>query len=384
MPDYTKSPFAGLPSSFVVKILSDCTSLTGEITGPVRQVLNERESIRDRLREKNLLNTVDIGSAAAAATVCGIDGWCGIERMLASDLMCAAVFSMAGLAENRESAVSPESGDTGFRLDVFPDGVFTGAYGLLRALLAQRKAELAASSPDGIVLLRGSCVKLFAAMMNGLQPAMRNRDTLTAKTFVAGLKASVAAFDNIARADTGKICAGMPADDRGGELLDVLGTSTPLRQSCILTVLVGEGEYAGPVKIDSSDLEAVKNLQIKDRAFSDIRDRIVDSLSRYHVLYYRPNAWTSALRIEVADSIAGNPENLQGFLAAVHGQCLTTGLSTPFPLYRAGKATSNFKNSSPALRSIALSKIASEFGDTLGDVLPHLKENDSNTGDDNE
>lgn len=314
-------------------------------------------------------------------TVCGIDGSCGRENMLASDIVCSAAFAFEGF--NDTDSQSHWNGPV-YRLDALAEEAVPETGPLFRAILAQRKAILAVSAPHDIVLLRGSYVKLFVDMMSGLQPAMRSRDTKTAKTYIAGLKESVAAFASLSHANAGTIFAGMPREDDSSEFTGFMGFSGRIRQSVLMTLLIGAGEFAGPLDMNSRILDVVRSLPIKDKTFADMRDAIIDGIGGYRVLYYRPKAWTPAFRIEIPGSLADDSARLADFLTGIDHQCITTGINVPFPLYCAAKAASNFRGAVKAIRASTMPNITSELQESTTDILPFLKDNDMNAGVDNE
>ncbi len=382
MPDSGPTPFvfAGLPSQLVGEIVSECPSLADQAAGTVKAFIEARDGMRGGLEEKDLLGRIG-NETPPSPSVCGIDGCYGVEQALSSDIGWCALFGAEGLTEGGALWESPVH-----RVDILADEPSRDTMPLLAGILSQRFAETAASAPHGIVLAGYTLARLFAMMMDGLQPAMRSRNTKTAKMFVAGLKTALAAFDTIAGDSPEHVVTGMTRGGYGAAdgFLGIPGMKASFRRDILFTVLLNPGEYAGPAASDSGVLDAARNLAIKDPSFASLRDRIAERLSGRRVVWFRPRDWTPALMLDVPASDADDKGRLENLLAGIMMQCATPGTTVPFPLYLAGQAASAFGRAAPAVRNTIISSVAESFGDRLGDILPFMQANESIMGDDHE
>ena len=380
MADNQKSSFGGLPVALVGEILDKSGKIAEDIYAPFRDITQKRGALRKQMEADSLIRVND-PSGGEIASSCGIDSAHALEKFLASDFACCAAFGAEGMISEsgKQHWATPAHKVVFHTVDNNPEN------GRLAAAIAMElTAELAAGAPHDIVLFRASFITPFAVFMDSLRYAIAAKDSVLGKEFLGRIKQSVMAFKAIfpgqPSGSPDKIQAGILKSSPKRELSSKLGLPAAFDETILFTLMLSPGEYTAPSPVDMTEIKRVKSIPIKDPAFSSVRDSIAAAAERLRVVYFRPHAWTRAMRIEIDSSAADNPNLLKRLLDTVSFQCGSPGVSEPYPLTAAETAAKSMTDAIPSIRKMATSRITSSHGDDLGDIFSLLMNMDSGTG----
>jgi len=132
----------------------------------------------------------------------------------------------------------------------------------------------------------------------------------------------------------------------------------------VLNTLLYPGEFTLPLPI--SPPKQPWHLKLPSGEVSLEFERLLKNL---HIIYYKPNKWTPALRIEIAGSVARNERALAVLLQGLRYQCGTPGIFEPYPLYIADRMVKHLGKAIPAFRQTATRKMIELHGPDIGDII---------------
>jgi hypothetical protein len=112
----------------------------------------------------------------------------------------------------------------------------------------------------------------------------------------------------------------------------------------------------------------------------DLAKQVVAELPQVRVLYYKPQEWLPALRIEVARNIAENGHRLAVVLQGLKHQCATPAMLEPYPLYLADRTVKALARAVPAFRQVATQRISERYDGDIGEVFFAMHGYRSETG----
>ena len=95
-----------------------------------------------------------------------------------------------------------------------------------------------------------------------------------------------------------------------------------------------------------------------------------DSLLRkVHIMYYKPHKWTSALRVEMASSVATNRARIAVLLQGIKHQCRAAGIFEPYPLYMADRMVKHLGRAVSVFRQAATKKMTALHTGDLSEIF---------------
>lgn len=169
---------------------------------------------------------------------------------------------------------------------------------------------------------------------------------------------------------TDKIFAGVPKYTTRTEISkDILNLPT-YEDRGLLTFVLDAGEFVGPVPIQRIARPWHFNLKpIKSKGnLEEIATKIFSGLDDLQILYYRPYGYFPVLRIEIANSIATNPNRLSILLESLRLQCSSPSILEPFPLYLADRMVKHLGTALPAIRRTTTQQMSTEWEDKMGNT----------------
>lgn len=366
----SNSVFADLPAALLDEVLSQTGSIAQTLVDQFRHMQREREAVRATLDQHGLLlRKADLG-VPTIPTTCGTDGSYAIERLLSTDLVAAAAVAVEGLTPPSETrhweqphhrtyvAAEPHSDDTAT---------------ILRALMLGYELELAAHAPHDLVLLDGSFT-LPIIFLNQALHAAAGSSLRTAAEFVHGVRGFLRAYQTLLSARrTDKQIVSLPKYTTRREISARMGLPCQRDDRSLLTQVLSPGEYTAPLPLEAP--ESPWHLQtsglpgeVRDEARS-LAEEVVHLVEQIHVVYFKPNAWLPALRIEMASSIAHNPQRLAIVLQGLEMQCATSAMLEPYPNYMADRMVKALARALPAFRQIATQQVAESRDGDVGDIF---------------
>ena len=103
----------------------------------------------------------------------------------------------------------------------------------------------------------------------------------------------------------------------------------------LLSFVLESGEYVGPIEKGATSAPGnIEKILPKYRGFVK---SYLEKIRNLQIIYYRPYDHIPTLRLEVANSIAKNPQRLSILFEAIRIQCGSPSIFEPFPLYLADR-----------------------------------------------
>jgi hypothetical protein len=125
-------------------------------------------------------------------------------------------------------------------------------------------------------------------------------------------------------------------------------------------------EYVGPIDIQEPTSEwHLPNIP----GLEEIIEDIISALHRLSVIYYRPNSYFPALRLETSRSLASNKQRLAILLEALSQQCKAPGIMEPYPLYMADRMVKHLGTALPAIRKTTTQEMVMKWDGAQEDIF---------------
>lgn len=104
-------------------------------------------------------------------------------------------------------------------------------------------------------------------------------------------------------------------------------------------------------------------------ALKAVAGEIVAALRDVRVVYYRPQSFIPALRVEMSAAVAENPHRLATVLRGLKEQSAVASMLEPYPLYMADRMAKSLAAAIPAFRQVATQRISAEYDGDIGEVF---------------
>jgi hypothetical protein len=360
-------PFGELPEALVEEMLCQCNRLGSDLSASFQKLHDFKTEIRGKLNEKKILHKdTDISLAPLYPTTCAIDGAFAIERLLCTDLVAFAAVAMEGLTPPSEKRYWPNPHHLS---DILTVAHSDDTYSFARSVMMSMELEIAASAPHDVVYIDGSLVTPLVAINQGLNKIGRIDENLE-HFLISRIGKAFESYSKIVTCErTDKIFAGIPKYTTRTEISgDLLGFET-YEDRGLLTFVLESGEFVGPVPVQNKqdqknvNLKPVQSLNLQEKL-----NQIFDGLKGLQILYYRPCSYFPVLRIEIANSIANNPNRLAVLLESLRLQCSSASILEPFPLYLADRMVKHLGTALPAIRRTTTQQMSAEWEDKMGNI----------------
>ena len=416
------APFADLPQAMVREMLGSSRRLAGGLASDISSMRSLRGSVRESLAPL-LGRDSDLPRPELPPSTAGVDGSHCAERMLATDIVAMGAVAVEGLEARRPACAGAGAGaGAGPAARLWPrPRHFVHVESLAhddanpvaaRAVMAAMEVQLASVAPHDIVFVDGSLATPAIALDIALR--QRNGGPPSLARYLEegeggdGAEGEVR-FGPIERTLSGYLRMLAPAcggEDSGGdsggaaspapppgrtvaavakysqrsEICERLGLPN-LDDRGLLSLVLEPGEYVGPFapwrQAGRSAPGAPGGRLLSGRIPGGARARslaeaIADAVKAVRVLYYRPHAYSPAIRLEVGGfggagsgagaGAAGDAERTGALLEAVRLQSAGPGLMEPYPVYMADRMARSLPRALPAVRGIAVSAMARTWG----------------------
>lgn len=364
----SNQPFGELPEALVDEMLSQCNRLGSNLSESFQRLYSYKKDIRSRLAKKQLLSKdVEVSFVPSNPTSCAVDGSYAIERLICTDLVAAAGVAVEGLTPPSEKRYWPKPHHLSEVLTVAHND---NTALVARAAMMCMELELAATAPHDIVLMDGSLTTPLISLDQGL-----NRLTDVPEKLAAFLKTRIPrALESYAKVlsskRTDKIFAGIPKYTTRTEISRDILNFQEYEDRGLLTFVLDAGELVGPVPIQRIARPWHLNLQpINSKAdLEGTATEIFSALNDLYIIYYRPYSYFPVLRIEIAKSIATNPNRMAILLESLRLQCSAPSILEPFPLYLADRMVKHLGTALPAIRRTTTQQMSIEWEDKMGNT----------------
>lgn len=357
----TAQVFYDLPQALVEELLSKCGPVSETLSKSFQVVHDEKDLIRDRLKGLDLLHRdSEVSSIPVNPTSCGVDGSYAVERLLSTDIAVTAAVAVEGLTppvEKRYWTIPKHHCE----IKAVPHCESTGS--VLRAIMMCMEMELATRAPHDVVMLDGSMTTPLIYINQALGATNDAPDELN-EILYDNIQDTVKAVRTIVEAKrSDKIFVAAPKYTTRKELTEKLSLSG-YEDRGLLSFVLESGEYVGP--IEKTAVSKPWNIEkVSDEYENFVRDYMIH-IRNLSIIYYRPFEHVPALRLEVANSIARNPQRLSILFEAIKIQCGAPSIFEPYPLYMADRMVKHLGRVLPALRRTTTQYIAERWKDNLG------------------
>ena len=355
-------PFVELPEALVEELLSKSEEIGDSLYETFKQIERDKENLRKELRDKGFLKSDSEIGYPDIPTTCGIDGSYVLERLLSIDFIACAAVAVEGLTPPSEKKhwENPHH-----RIFLSPAKHSPNSGSIIRGLMMEMEIELASKSPHDVVFLDGSLTTPIIYMNQAINKLIETEKNSFSDEIIKRLDEFLTNYHLILEARrTDKIWAGIPKYTTKREMGERFGWSSYYDDRAILTTILQPGEFTFPIPLGSPSQPWHLKLPTGN-VYKDF-DPI---LRKIHVMYYKPNKWTPALRIEIASSIATNKARLAILLQGLKYQCRTPGIFEPYPLYLADRMVKHLGKAIPAIRQTATKKIVELYKGNVGNIF---------------
>jgi NurA domain len=365
------TPFTDLPAALVDEVLQRTNAVGQKLLTSFEQIKRDRQVLRRQLEDNSLLcRDSDLGYPPVP-TCCGVDGSYAVERLLATDLAAAAAVALEGLTPPSEKRFWDQPRH---QVVVEPETHNEFTTSILRGLMIEMELMLATKAPHDVVFMDGSMTTPAIYLNQSLNrstdaPALqiskhlRERAWDALKNYLEVLKSH--------RVD--KCWVFSPKYSTRREIGTSLGWPSSYDDRGLLSILLQPGEYTAekgleppesPWHITTAPIPEQQRAQAKE-----LEGQIASELQKIAVIYYKPHAWTPALRLEVNRGVANNRDRLALLLHAIKHQCGSPAVLEPFPLYMADRMVKSLSRAVPAFRQATTQGIAETYSGSLDEVF---------------
>jgi NurA domain len=344
--------FLEIPASLVEQMLQKTNEIGGILQSSLRDINNKREKFRLQLKQIGLLDN-DIKFRNIRPLVsCGIDGAYAIDRLLGTDLLFAAAVGVEGISElqkgnlnapNHDVFVNPEKHN--------PENMIAA-----RAIMIEMEIKLAANAQYDIVYLDGSLTTALIHMYKAIN-FIENINTKSSDKIKGDFKDFLISYKKILEYDdTDKYYLGLPKYTSRNDIGKNLHWPENYDDRAILTLILDPGEFTRPKLFTSEEGWHIR-LPYEDDELRILMQQVILGIKNLCVIYYKPHAWCSALRIEMPSAVARDETKLNTVLNNVKNQCQTPSIMEPFPLYMADRIAKHMAPAIPAYKQIIMKQM---------------------------
>jgi len=358
-------PFEELPEALVDEMLNQCDSIGDDLYTNFNQIKEHRIEFRDKLDKKGLLKRAADIPPSEIPTTCGIDGSYVVEKLLAVDIVATAAVAFEGLTPPSEKR---EWERPHHLVHIKNIQHYDKISSIAGAVMASMELQLAEKSPHNVVFMDGSLTTPFISLNQGLNKVEEAKNEF-GEYLINELEKTLNAYKNILNPSTDQIFVGVPkytSKREIGEELNIEGYD----DKALLTLILNSGEYTKHIQLKQPDQPWHLNLNPhpKEEKLESLMEDIIAELEKIHIIYYRPNLWTPALRLEIPHSIINNKERMSILLKAIEYQS-AKGIIEPYPLYIADRMVKHLTGGLQAIRQSTTQNIARKYEGDVSDIF---------------
>jgi hypothetical protein len=366
-----RTPFVDLPAALVEDILGQASSTGDLLIERFRDLKNEREGYRHRLKEKDLIVHESSLGYPPLPTTCGTDGSYAIERLLFADLTAAAAVAVEGLTPPSEKRHWDQPHHLAF-LQV--EGHHPDTSTVLRAVMLGKELILATSAPHDLVLLDQTFTLPIIYFNQALNQAPDCPELRCSQEFMEHCLEYLSAYRIILRPlRSDKHYLGLPKYSTRREIGEIIHSDEAHDDRGLLTFLLQPGELTRPMRLEQPPQPWHLNTgrlpeDLRAQA-SSLADDIINGLGEIFIFYYKPHDWLPALRIETAKEVALNPHRLAVVVQGLKYQCAVPSILEPYPLYLADRTVKALARAIPTFRQVTTQRLSERYEGDIGEVF---------------
>ncbi len=368
--------FADLPAALVDEVLNRTQEeISRELLRTFEEMRDKKAKWREQLIEKGLVQHAASLPRVENPTCCGADGSYAIERLLTTDLIVAGAVAVEGLTPPSETRYWPEPRHLVYS-DTESHHVDTGS--ILRGIMIGMELNLACNAPHELVFLDGSLTTPTIFFNQALSKAgeFPNLKVSThLKQNAPSYLESYLAILTSTRSD--RFWIAMPKYTTRREIGKELGWPTSYDDRGLLSILLNVGEYTKPYSLEAPQTDwhiVVPSFKDKgvEAKVADLVNKVTNLLNEIRVVYYRPDPYLPALRLEMNRATAKTSARLSTVLQGVKDQCNSAAIMEPYPLYMADRMVKYLPKAMPAFRQIVSQTLSESYHGNISDVFTAL------------
>jgi hypothetical protein len=290
---------------------------------------------------------------------------------LSADLVASAAVAVEGLTPPSEDRFWDQPHHKSF-ISIEKHNSDTST--VLRALMLGRELQLATSAPHELVMLDGTLTLPIIYFNMALNKFKQINHLNCSKSFEKNAKKFLNEYIKILSSNrSDKQFVGLPKYSTRREIGLKVGWEGEHDDRGLLTIILKPGEFTKPIQIEKP--ESAWHINVKpiitgdDTELHEVADDIVNAINKIYTVYYKPHPWLPALRVEMGQNIARNPNRLSIVLQGIKHQCATGAMLEPYPLYLADRTVKALGKSIPAFRQIATQSISELYDGDITDVF---------------
>lgn len=364
-------PFAELPAALVEEVLDRTEGLGRELLTSFEVMHSQRETRRKQVADAGLLRREADLPYVSIPTTCGVDGSYAIERLLTTDLVAAAALAVEGLTPPSETRHWPEPRHLVY-VQTEAHDADTGT--VARAVMMGMELSLAAKAPHELVFIDGSLTTPLIYFNQALNKVAESPTLQVSHELLQHIEEYLAAYHAILSSQrTDRCWVAAPKYTTRREIGEKLGWPEAHDDRGLLTNVLQPSEYtramrlrqpAQPWHVNTTPVAANQRAGVDKLA-----DQITDLLVEIRVLYYRPNSWLPALRLETSQAVVESPARLAAVIHGLRHQCGSAAVLEPYPLYMADRMVKHLARAIPTFRQVTSQHLAETYTGDVSDVF---------------
>ena len=362
--------FADLPASLVDEVLYRTQEdISRELLRAFEEIRDKQTEWRQQLKDTGLLKHADNLPRVEIPTCCGVDGAYAIERLLSTDLVVAGAVAVEGLTPPSETRHWPEPRHLVYA-DTETHNADTGS--ILRGVMIGMELALARNAPHDLIFLDGSLTTPTIFFNQALSKAKELSSLKISAYLKQNIKLFLESYLAILKTTrSDRFWVAMPKYTTRREIGEQLGWPSSYDDRGLLSSILNVGEYTKPQTLIQTDW----HIAIPDDIRAEITDlvkEITDSLSEIRVIYYRPDPYLPALRLETNRATAETQAKLGTALQGIKSQCYSAGIMEPYPLYMADRMVKHLPRAMPAFRQVVSQTLSETYQGNINDIFTSL------------
>ncbi|MGD9496126.1 MAG: DNA double-strand break repair nuclease NurA [Armatimonadota bacterium] len=361
--------FGDLPAALVEEALQLAADIGQQILDELELTTKQREAWREGMENAGVIRHEADLPNVQVPTTCGVDGSYAVERLLGIDLVGVAAVAVEGLTPPSER----RHWDQPHHKVLVQREVHDAQTGtLLRALMMGYELELATAAPHQVVFVDGSLTTPLIHLNQALNALAACGHLGVAAKLREVVPAFLANYHSVlAGARSDRTPVAVPKYTARREIGASLGWPPEYDDKAMLTLLLRPGEFSEPMPLQETD----QPWHLNTAALGGIQPGLMNAaksvltlLDEVFVLYYRPNRWQPAVRLEVPRAVAQTPGRLANVVSATKHQSGAAAIMEPYPLYMADRMVKHLSTVLPTFRHVATQTVAERFSGDVDEV----------------
>lgn len=357
-------PFEELPEALVEEMLKQSNAIGDSLFQNFQELQNKRKELRAFLGH-DIKKDRELGHSEIPTT-CGVDGSYTIERLLSTDIIAIAAVAVEGLIPPSEKRYWPKPRHLSTILPVVHHDE-TGS--IASGIMFEYELQLISKAPHDVIFLDGSLTTPLIRLNQAIEKVEVLTDNRLNSELLDSLQAILSSYKEILTAPrSDKVFVGVPKYTSRKEVSEKLRLKEAYEDRALLTFILEVGELVGPFKIEPPSSPWHLKLPREFQSLKALESEIRTALNDLHVLYYRPQPWLPAIRLEVSSSIANNNQRLAMLLKGVEYQCASPGIMEPYPLYISDRIVKHLSPAVSAIRQAVTQRMSFKYGGDISDI----------------